>query len=304
MAHYVLSTFLHVLSTFLRCPSLAPNCCRALASPCWRSSYGRKRRDDWSQEYASRRDELHGCCVDNLNVCLEQAGKKGASGAAASEASSECLRRFSPDHQQLATATPAETERAACEAKLEQLRAKHTQELTEFRQTATERSESQARQCDQRVETAEAAGKQATERQAAAASAQAQEADRTKANLRSCETTVAQVQEERGRLQATLAQVVVHPGTEVLAAFPAGTGSLGLVVGARGALAAGFLLGLPGWTGRWARLGAGMLLVSLGLIGRLFLLLRRRGRERYLPEDAARLDEAEADILKHWRDAE
>jgi hypothetical protein len=178
-------------------------------------------------------------------------------------------------------------------------------------------------------------GKAGGEQQAAPALARAQEVDRTRASLRSCEATVTQVQAERDRVQATLAKIVVHPGSEVLAAFPTGIGSLELVLGGGCVQAAGFLLGLPGWSSRWAKLGAGtlsalltflvygsvvallpdtkwphlllafaaaLLLTCLAALGRLFFLLRRRGAAGKRPEDGAGLDAAEAALVERWRD--
>lgn len=105
---------------------------------------------------------------------------------------------------------------------------------------------------------------------------------------------------EHNRLQAAL---VPRPGSEVLAAFPAGPASLELGLLGLAALACGFLLGLPGRRQRRERLLSGAvsgLIALFASLGSIALLPDTRRPELLFALTAALLLVSLRTLLRVW----
>jgi hypothetical protein len=269
-------------------------------------------KSSFEQQYSGLANDLHTCCVQKFNRCLqavqEQTKGRGSAEAGAVEL---CVQRFSPEHQPkvalsgapAAAGTPAaggagfspppadnpcaQAARRSSEQELKALAAERDgfeKELTRCQHITNEMAYTLAelrQSCEQR---------QAGETQRA--SGLRDEITLLTRQNDAYEVEWRRIAADRDRLQASLTAAAPHPGSAALLAFPAGPASLELGLAGAAALAVGFLLGLPGRRGRRRQLlsaAVSACLTLLVFLGIAFFLQDTRRPDLLLAVTAAAL---------------
>lgn len=73
----------------------------------WKKYHATELQYHWREAFRGLRDQLHGCCTAQFNQCLKETAKTKP--GAATEAATQCLKRFDPAHQPK-TANPLASE--------------------------------------------------------------------------------------------------------------------------------------------------------------------------------------------------